>query len=91
MVQQEGKKLALQRELGLVSGTALIVGTMIGSGIFVTPGGVLKQSGSVASSLIIWALSGLTAVFGEYLPLEVTPDANYHSFQHLCHLSNWER
>ncbi|CBY24423.1 unnamed protein product [Oikopleura dioica] len=48
----------LQRNLTVWGGIALVVGTMIGSGIFVSPTGILKESGSVGSSLIIWVITG---------------------------------
>ncbi|CAG7734463.1 unnamed protein product [Allacma fusca] len=54
----------LKRRVGLLSGVALIVGTMIGSGIFVSPSELLKQTDSVAVSLIIWALAGGLAMLG---------------------------
>uniref|UniRef100_A0A8C3TLL7 b(0,+)-type amino acid transporter 1 n=1 Tax=Catharus ustulatus TaxID=91951 RepID=A0A8C3TLL7_CATUS len=61
----EGKeKLRLKREVGLISGVSLITGTMIGSGIFMSPEWVLHHMGNPASSLLIWAACGLLAMFG---------------------------
>lgn len=56
--------LGLKRRVGLFSGIALIVGTMIGSGIFLSPRGVLYRTGSVGLSLVVWCLSGLLSLLG---------------------------
>lgn len=63
-VEIDTGKTEMKRSVGLLSGTALIVGTMIGSGIFVSPKGVLEGTGSVGFSLIIWAACGLLAMLG---------------------------
>ncbi len=73
-----GASVRLGREVGLLGCLGLIVGSMIGSGIFVSPGGVLEESGSVAASIIIWGLSGVVATLGALVYAEMgtaMPDA----------------
>ncbi|KAM5164871.1 b(0,+)-type amino acid transporter 1-like [Mantella aurantiaca] len=58
------EKLHLKRELGLISAVSMIAGTMIGSGIFMSPQWVLYYMGSPGASLLIWAACGILAMLG---------------------------
>ena len=49
----------MKPRLGLIQGCNIIVGCIIGSGIFVSPGGVLKNTGSINMALVVWALCGI--------------------------------
>uniref|UniRef100_A0A8C1IYF6 b(0,+)-type amino acid transporter 1 n=1 Tax=Cyprinus carpio TaxID=7962 RepID=A0A8C1IYF6_CYPCA len=51
-------------QVGLVSGICLIVGTMIGSGIFISPKAVLEGTGAVGPCLCVWAACGVLATMG---------------------------
>src|SRR5437899_11395819 len=55
----------LARTLGLRDLILIVVGTVIGSGIFTVPGAVLRQTeGDVGVALLVWLLGGALSLVG---------------------------
>src|SRR6266480_6511013 len=54
----------LKRSLRLFDGLAMVVGIMIGSGIFRTPGEVAQQLGRPWLTFVAWSLGGVLAFLG---------------------------
>src|SRR5437660_7177544 len=54
----------LVRELGLFDATMIVMGSMIGSGIFLTSAESARLVGSPGWLLVAWALSGLLTITG---------------------------
>ncbi|GAA6093256.1 cystine/glutamate transporter [Tachysurus ichikawai] len=65
-VQDSGKedKVHLRRRISLVPAVSFIIGSMVGSGIFIAPKGVHINTGSVGLSLVVWVLCGLLSMLG---------------------------
>ena len=61
---EDNKTVGLKKEVSLLNGVALVVGVIIGSGIFISPKGVLVRTGSVGMSLVVWAGCGALALLG---------------------------
>ncbi|KAI0795414.1 amino acid permease-domain-containing protein [Abortiporus biennis] len=60
-----------KRSLGLTSTTFLIFNRMIGTGIFATPSSILRSSGSVGLSLVMWLLGAFVAACGTAVYIEL--------------------
>jgi APA family basic amino acid/polyamine antiporter len=54
----------LRRTLGTADLTLLVIGNVIGSGIFLVPSTVLRQAGSVPIALTVWVIGGVLSLFG---------------------------
>ena len=53
-----------RRELKLLDATNLVVGTMIGSGIFIVSADIARQLGSPGWLLLVWLVSGILTMLG---------------------------
>ncbi|HEY0233019.1 MAG TPA: amino acid permease, partial [Dokdonella sp.] len=52
------------RRLGAWDAAMIVVGGVIGSGIFLTPAAIARQTGSSAEQLLAWAIGGALALIG---------------------------
>lgn len=64
IVDDQASRVGLRRTLGIPGGIAILVGTIIGSGIFATPRWVMIYTGSVGLNMVVWSLCGVIALFG---------------------------
>ncbi|KAI8662617.1 hypothetical protein LRP88_06830 [Fusarium phalaenopsidis] len=77
--EREGKSTTLgideshvlqERTIGVFGAASLIINKMIGAGIFSTPSGIFKLSGSVGMSLMCWIIGAAVATCGTFVMLE---------------------
>ncbi len=63
-IDLNGASLEKHKTLTYLNGLSLIVGLIIGSGIFSSPSQVYTNAGSAGASLIVWTVAGLLAWTG---------------------------
>ncbi len=56
--------MELRRALGLNAATAIVIGTVIGSGIFLVPKAMILKVGSLDLLFLVWIVGGILSVFG---------------------------
>lgn len=61
---QQNSRPQLLRELGLRHAVAVVVGTIIGSGIFLVPAEMMQAVGSARLVYLAWLVGGLLSLFG---------------------------
>ena len=60
----ERARPGLVRGLGAPAAAAIVLGTMVGTGIFLKPGEMAGEAGSVAVVFAAWILGGILSLFG---------------------------
>ena len=80
----EAKEATLIKTLGIPSGISMVCGIIIGSGIFLSPTSILRNTNSVGLSLMVWLASGflsfLTALCFIELGLMIPLSGSNHPY-----------
>lgn len=61
-MDKENQDGSFKRELGLLDGTMLVVGSMIGSGIFIVSADIARQVGSAGWLILIWVVTAIITI-----------------------------
>src|SRR6266403_3377801 len=64
MTDDTRSSFELKRDLGIWSAAAIVVGTVIGSAIFLVPNDMVKNVGSPAMVFAVWIFGGMLSLFG---------------------------
>ena len=64
MSEPATERLDLKRDLGIWSAAAIVVGTVIGSGIFLVPNSMVKNVGTPGMVFAVWIFGGMLSLFG---------------------------
>lgn len=67
------KETGLKRQIGLFGAVTILVGAVIGSGIFMTPGTVAAAAGSFGAFMIAWILAGASGILCALVYAELAP------------------
>ncbi|KAH7721426.1 Protein AAT-6 b [Aphelenchoides avenae] len=75
-------------KMGLMGATAYIIGNVVGSGLFVSPGTILGYTNSVGLSLVIWVAAALLSMLGAfcYVELGTSIRRSGANYAYLCYV-----
>ena len=65
----QGKEL--RRKIGPVYAIAYVIGILIGSGIFVSPSLIAKQTSNMGTALIVWIITAIPCIWGAFCLCEL--------------------
>lgn len=68
---KEANGVSLKKEFTLSSGVAVIIGQIIGSGIFITPKSILSHAGSFGACIIMWIVGACVSIAGGLCYIEL--------------------
>ena len=80
---------SLQRNVTIVHAVGVIVGSIIGSGIFITPQLIYLDVGSVGAALVMWAITGVYVLLLSWCYMELATQmpasgGEYHYTYNIC-------
>ena len=61
---EKAPRTELKRDLGAWAAASIVVGTVIGSGIFLVPKTMIQRVGSVETVFVVWVVGGLLSLAG---------------------------
>ena len=70
-VETKPAKASLRRTMNLLDTTAFFVGGTIGSGIFITPATIHRETGSIGVSMLCWLVGMIISILGALCYVEL--------------------
>ena len=77
----------LKRSLGFGSAISIVIGTIIGSGIFFKQGSVLDSAGSSTMAILAWVFGGVITLTGGLTVAEIGAQMPYTGAVSYTHLT----
>jgi APA family basic amino acid/polyamine antiporter len=63
-MSNKSQNSGLIRKIGFFSATIIVIANMVGTGIFTTPGFIMKELGNATAMLLCWLVGGMFALSG---------------------------